>query len=89
VHADMTCSLQAWHSVLPPGLSCKDCTVGYCTSFPNHCTVQNCHVTVGLYPWNAPLCHVQSCYWVNETARKEMLIRWSEAFSRALLVHCR
>lgn len=31
----------------------------------------------------------QSCYWVNETARKEMLIRWSEAFSRALLVHCR
>jgi hypothetical protein len=32
---------------------------------------------------------LQSCYWVNDTARKEMLIRWSEAFSRALLVHCR
>jgi hypothetical protein len=26
---------------------------------------------------------------VNEAARKEMLVRWCEAFSRALLVHCR
>ncbi|KAF8061059.1 CYP97C1 [Scenedesmus sp. PABB004] len=31
----------------------------------------------------------QSIYWVGEAARKEMLVRWTEAFSCALLVHCR
>jgi hypothetical protein len=40
-------------------------------------------------PCCSGFCGLQSCYWVNETARKEMLVRWCEAFSRALLVHCR
>jgi hypothetical protein len=58
-----------------------------------------CH-TVGL--WRKILlqisivCHIYCCasslqaiFWVSEPARKAMLVRWTEAFSHALLVHVR
>lgn len=32
---------------------------------------------------------LQALYWVREPARKTMLIRWSKAYSRALLCHVR
>lgn len=69
------------HTVTPPMLLLLPCFTSLLTAFLMPCS----DICLCLCTLSGP----QSCYWVNETARKEMLIRWSEAFSRALLVHCR